>query len=183
MRQMSPDLADALAKPGDLHWLSGTDMWPINEDRLKSNVSQILSWRRFPDDFEAHFTMFDALTLIQALNLSSELMSWIDGQLEDYILTCRKDTEALENFMLCDLILDHYPLDHALKLSRQLLTSCRYGPRVDQFLSWVRSHRKGISRELEMGLRGIGLDLCNAGDKVQQRVGKELLRSLEPVNN
>ena len=179
---MSPELAKALTEP-DLHWLIGLDNHNplvVDEERLRSNTREILSWRRYPNDFEAHFTLFCALGDVPNFYENPELLDWIDARVVDYILTCRRDTEAMANFMLCDHILDHYPKDRAQMLSIVLLESCRYVHRLQEFLNWVHLHPDLIGESQREGLRTIGFSLVGSGDAKKEHLGKELLRILEP---
>jgi hypothetical protein len=181
---MSPEMAKALSKPVDLDWVGGynSEASVLDEQRLRANVTQVLAWRRYPDDFEAHFTMLCALSGVPYFNPSDELMDWIDEQLSDYILTCRSDdNEAGANFMLCDLILDHWPEDRAIKLVTLTLEHCRYLHRVQQILSWVAVHRDDLSPRIERAIRSLGISFMQDRDPARQCLGLEMVRILAPV--
>lgn len=181
VRKMQPALAKALTAPVDLEWLIGCEHRVLDEARLRSNVSRILSWRRYPDDYEAHFTMFNALTGVPYYQPSADLLDWIDAQLADYILTCKSDSEAQANFMLCDLIVDHWPEDRATRLATLILEKCRYKHRVRQLLSEVVYHRDQLSRGMEKIIRSLGQSFSKSDDPARQFLGTEMLRILEPT--
>ena len=100
---MSPEMAKTLAEPVDLEWLIGCETGTLNEPALRSKVTSILSWREFPDEFEAHFTMFNALT---GVSYSKPSDKHLDEQLAKYILTCPCDAKSMADFIQCDLAID-----------------------------------------------------------------------------
>lgn len=107
----------------------------VDRNVLQSNMSRILRHRTAPVHFHWHFALFNAFTLLRSHTDDQEIFDLVDLALADYILTCRTDSEG--NFMLIDLILDHWPADRAARLSRVILTGCRYKHRVKQFLEAV----------------------------------------------
>ncbi len=117
----------------------------VNEKELRSNIRRILSRRSSKKDFERHFALFNAFTLLGDHTNSQRSFDLVDSALEDYILTCRTKSEA--SVMLNDLIVDHWPPKRSLRLSLTILNRCRYRHRVLDFLNELRYHRHNFRPE------------------------------------
>lgn len=122
----------------------------INLEVLIRNTQTLLGKRSVENDFEMHFLLFNALTLLADYGIDSATYDAIDREIADYILTCRKSTEA--DIMLCDLLIAHYPVERAARLSRLILIKCRWIGRRDAFWGELVWHRGGISPQFRSAL-------------------------------
>ncbi len=103
----------------------------FNEADFLARVGRYLRKRTTPDDFEMHFLAFNAISCISDYDPSAETLDLVDSLLDDYIRTSKKEAQA--DFMLCDLILDHWYPDRAGKHAKTILLETRYRHRRQQF--------------------------------------------------
>lgn len=106
----------------------------VNEGVLRHSLN-LLKHRTTAEDFDRNFTIFNAISLLPDYVTDERILDDVDSALENYILTCRRASEA--DHMLCDLLIDHWPIERALTLSRTLLERCTYRHRVLEFASMI----------------------------------------------
>jgi hypothetical protein len=121
----------------------------VDEAVLRHSLN-LLKHRTTPEDFDRNFTIFNAISLLPDYITDERILDQVDSSLENYILTCRRASEA--DHMLCDLLIDHWPIERALPLSRTLLESCRYRHRVNEFLGMLDFLHRHLRPEFRLGL-------------------------------
>jgi RNAse (barnase) inhibitor barstar len=185
-RTLRISLRASVDKPIDLEALIGLNnesegAQSLDDKTLRANL-KVLSRRSTPEDFEKHFAMFNALTLLPHETDKDDLLDEVDAVLEQYILTSRSESQGDSgaDVMLNDLIVDHWPVERALRLSAVILERCRYRHRVESFLYELNYHRKGLRPpELREGLLRMARDYVQSSSPRLRALGGQVLNILE----
>ena len=148
----------------------------VDELELRRSLRHILAKRSTSQDFEKHFSMFNALSLLNDYEVSSEALDFVDTQLSSYIRTCRSSSEA--DIMLCDLILDHWPFARAVRLANVLALECRNRGRREHFVRELAWHGPRLHPGLADRMRELSFRLSLDNRPSRQSLGRQILHSL-----
>jgi hypothetical protein len=145
-------------------------------ETMRRNI-QVLRMRDDYIDFENHFSMFNAISLLPDFTKSKAILDEVDAALTDYILTCRKDSKKADpNLMLCDLIVAHWPIDRALKLSRLILEDCRYVFRIDALLGELSWHNVRYRPKYRAGIEALCCEYSKSRNARKRRLAALITR-------
>lgn len=148
----------------------------VDELALRRSLRQILAKRSTSQEFEQHFTMFNALTLLNDYDVSREALDFVDAQLSNYIRTCRISSEA--DTMLCDLIVDHWPLERAVRLANVIAMECRNRGRRESFLRELVWHGSNLHPGLVNRIKEMANRLSLDSRPSRQSFGRQMLLNL-----
>jgi len=149
----------------------------VDEKELRSNIRRILSRRRSKADFEKHFSLFNAFSLLGDHTRRQDLFDVVDAALENYILTCRTKSQA--SVMLNDLIVDHWPPKRSLRLALVILNRCRYKHRLQDFLNELRYHRPDFRPQFITPLIATCRRQLREGNARERLVAEAVLRAVD----
>ncbi len=144
---------------------------PFNECTFLARVRKVLSKRTTDDDFEYNFLAFNAISCISDYSPTSHTLDGLDDLLEDYICRCRKASEA--DFMLCDLIVDHWYPDRVRRLIRALLLKTRYQHRRDQFFRHLTFHHSLQEYPMNAAVSSASIEAAREGIRSENRSVKK----------